>query len=60
MSLFGLPKELGFASMNNIYMEDKNRYKTIKWLKEFIESYSSNPHQKVFICTAILDVVKLI
>ena len=46
MSLFGLPKELGFASMNNIYMEDKNRYKTIKWLKEFIESYSSNPHQK--------------
>ena len=27
-------------------MEDRNRFKTIKWLKEFIDNYEKNNHQK--------------
>lgn len=46
IDLFELPNNLASASLNDIYMDDKNRYQTIKWLKSFIETYSKNPHQK--------------
>ena len=40
------PKELQYAKMKDIYMEDKNRFETIKWLKKFIETVETNPNQK--------------
>lgn len=41
-----IPMEIRNARMKNIYMEDKNRFETIKWLKSFIENYNNNPNQK--------------
>lgn len=41
-----IPKELRYAKMKDIYMEDKNRFATIKWLKNFIEAIEENPNQK--------------
>lgn len=46
INLFSLPESLTSARLEDIYMDDKNRYPTIKWLKEFIETYPKNPHQK--------------
>lgn len=34
-----IPKEIKEAKMKNIYMEDKSRFETIKWLKNFIQDY---------------------
>lgn len=41
-----IPKEIRNAKMKDIYIEDKNRFKTIKWLKKFLETYKSDPNQK--------------
>ena len=41
-----VPKELKEAKMKDIYMEDKNRFATIKWIKNFIENYEKDPHGK--------------
>ena len=34
-----IPKEIREAKMKDIYMEDKSRFETIKWLKNFIQDY---------------------
>lgn len=44
--LFDIPEEIKEASMKNIYMKDKNRFTTIKWLKDFIDTYDENKHRK--------------
>ncbi|MEG2311341.1 MAG: primosomal protein DnaI [Bacilli bacterium] len=44
--LFDIPKEIKEASMKNIYKKDTNRYKVIKWLKNFIVSYELDKNQK--------------
>lgn len=41
-----VPKELKEAKMKDIYMEDKNRFETIKWIKNFIENYEKDKHMK--------------
>lgn len=41
-----IPKELREAKMKDIYMEDKNRFQTIKWLKNFMEVYEKDKHIK--------------
>lgn len=41
-----LPKEIKNASMRNIYTDDKNRFKVIKWLKEYIDKYSKGDRPK--------------
>lgn len=41
-----IPKELKEAKMKEIYMEDKNRFETIKWIKNFIENYETDKHMK--------------
>lgn len=46
ISLFEMPTSIRFASFSDVYMEDKNRFKTIKWLKEFIDNYEKNANQK--------------
>ena len=41
-----IPRELREAKMKEIYMEDKNRFTTIKWIKNFIENYENDKHSK--------------
>ena len=49
--LFNVPKEIKEASIKKIYKTDKNRYKTILWLTEFIKNYKKNIHQKgLYLC----------
>ena len=49
--LFNVPKEIRDASFKNIYKTDKNRYKTILWLTEFVKNYKTNTHQKgLYLC----------
>ena len=49
--LFNVPKEIKEASFKNIYKTDKNRYKTILWLTEFIKKYKSDIHQNgLYLC----------
>lgn len=44
--LVNAPKGLLEAKMKNIYSDDKNRFETIKWLKEFITNYKKDKKQK--------------
>lgn len=37
--LFDVPSEIKEASMKDIYMKDKNRFKVIEWLDNFIDNY---------------------
>ena len=49
--LFNVPKEIKEASIKKIYKTDKNRYKTILWLTEFIKKYKKDIHQKgLYLC----------
>lgn len=49
--LFSVPKEIKEASIKKIYKTDKNRYKTIIWLTEFIKNYKKDAHQKgLYLC----------
>ena len=49
--LFNVPKEIKEASFKNVYKTDKNRYKTILWLTEFIKKYKADIHQKgLYLC----------
>ena len=49
--LFNVPKEIKEASFKNVYKTDKNRYKTILWLTEFIKKYKTDIHQKgLYLC----------
>ncbi len=43
---FDIPEAIKTAKIKDIYTEDKNRFKTIKWLDKFIKSYHKNPNQK--------------
>ena len=38
--LFEVPKEIKEASMKNIHLDDSERYDIIKWLKNFIDTYT--------------------
>lgn len=40
--LFDLPKEIKEASMKNIDLDDPERFKIIKWLKNFLDTYEPN------------------
>lgn len=42
ITLVKVPKSLMEAKMKDIYLNDENRFDTIKWLKEFINNYSKN------------------
>ncbi len=43
---FEMPASLKSASMANILVDDEKRISVIKWLKNFYDTYPSNPHQK--------------
>lgn len=44
--LFDIPKEIKEASINNIYMNDANRFEVIEWIHKFLNNYDENKHQK--------------
>lgn len=44
--LYDLPADIKCASFENIYVEYKERFEVIKWLKEFIKQYDKNKNQK--------------
>ena len=49
--LFNVPKEIKEASFKMVYKTDKNRYKTILWLTDFIKKYKNDAHQKgLYLC----------
>lgn len=43
---YDIPESIKRASINDIYKEDKNRFKVIKWIMKFIKNYEKNPHLK--------------
>lgn len=44
--LFELPEAIRKASMKDIYIENKDRYEVLKWIKNFISTYEKNKKQK--------------
>lgn len=44
--LFEIPKEIKEASMKNIDLDDPNRFKVIKWLKNFLDNYEKQTENK--------------
>ncbi len=44
--LFDLPKEIKEASMKNIDLDDPERFKIIKWLKNFLDTYVPHASNK--------------
>lgn len=44
--IFNEPLEIWQASFSKIYKTDKNRYKVIIWLTDFIDKYKEDKHQK--------------
>jgi len=46
ITLFEMPKEAVNASMKDIDTEDKNRYETIIWLKNFLDDYKKGSAKK--------------
>ncbi len=43
---FEMPEKLKRASMKDIFMDDELRVPIIRWLKNFYDTYTDNPHQK--------------
>lgn len=43
---YNVPEELRKAKMKEIITDDKNRFKVIKWLNNFIKNYDKNKKQK--------------
>ena len=43
---FAMPEALKKISMKDIKVDDKKRVPILKWLKNFYDTYESNPHQK--------------
>lgn len=43
---YDIPEAIKNASMKEIYVDDKNRFKTIKWINNFIKNYDKNKKQK--------------
>ena len=51
ISVIGSSLYLKDAKMANIYTNDKNRFKSIAWVKEFITKYPENKHLKgLYLC----------
>jgi len=46
ITLFEMPKEVANASMKDIDTEDKNRFETIIWIKNFIDDYKKGNAKK--------------
>jgi len=46
INVIGSNTYLAEAKMKDIYTNDKNRFKTIAWIKNFITNYSTNHHLK--------------
>lgn len=44
--LFEIPKEIKNASMKNIDLDNPDRFKIIKWLKNFLDNYKTGSSQK--------------
>lgn len=44
--LFEIPKEIKEASMKNIDLDNPDRFKVIKWLKNFLDNYESKKGMK--------------
>ena len=44
--LFEVPKEIKEASMKNIDLDNPDRFKVIKWLKNFLDNYSKEQPQR--------------
>ena len=44
--LFDIPREIKEASIDKIYMKDKNRYDVIEWIHRFINNYDDNLNLK--------------
>lgn len=44
--LYNLPKDIKCASFADIYVEHKERFEVIKWLKDFIKNYDKNEKMK--------------
>ena len=48
---FNIPKQIKEARMKDIYPDDKNRFKVIKWINNFIKNYDKNPNGKgLYLC----------
>lgn len=43
---FDVPEEIRLADLKNIYKEDKNRHKVIKYIGMFIKNYQNDKNQK--------------
>lgn len=43
---YDVPEAIKKASMKDIYTEDKNRFKVIKWINKFIKDYDKNKNLK--------------
>ena len=43
---YSIPKEIKQAKMKDIIVDDKNRFKVIKWLNNFIKTYEKKKNQK--------------
>lgn len=43
---YDIPEQVRVASMKDIYKDDKNRFKVIKWITKFIKNYEKNHHLK--------------
>ena len=46
IKFFNTPTYLKEASINKIYKTDKNRFKTINWLLDFVDNYEEGSNQK--------------
>lgn len=44
--MFEIPDAVKKASMKDIYLDNKDRFEIIKWIKNFISSYEKNKKQK--------------
>lgn len=44
--LFEMPEAIKKASMKEIYLDNKDRFEVIKWIKNFIKDYEKDNHKK--------------
>lgn len=43
---YQIPESIKKASMKEIYIDNKDRFEVIKWIKEFLNTYEKNKNQK--------------
>ena len=46
VTLFDIPKEIKYASLKDVYTDDKNRLPILKYIKDFIHNYEKDKNQK--------------